>query len=213
MADAAAKGLKVICSLLLDEMAIKKQIQYDGKRTWGYVDIGVDSDIHNIEPASEAVVFMVVSVNASWKLSIAYFLIKGLTGAEKAKQVNEALCRLNDIGVEVISVTCDGPSAHFTMFKELGCQINNFENLQTYFPHPNNANKAVFAFFDTCHMLKLVRNCLGSSPQVLVDPNGDKIKWAYIEELFKIQEEETLSLANKLGKKHMAWQKLKIKVN
>lgn len=34
-------GRHLICSLMLDEMSIKKQIEFDGKRVWGYVDIGI----------------------------------------------------------------------------------------------------------------------------------------------------------------------------
>ena len=34
------KGQKVVCSLMLHEMSIRKHAQYDGKKVVGYVDLG-----------------------------------------------------------------------------------------------------------------------------------------------------------------------------
>lgn len=73
-----------MCFLLFDEMAIKQQIDFDGEKNWGYIDIGFDSSGFEVEPASEALVLMVVPHNLSWKLPIGYFLIKCLNGVGKA---------------------------------------------------------------------------------------------------------------------------------
>ncbi|GBN27794.1 hypothetical protein AVEN_158652-1, partial [Araneus ventricosus] len=37
---ANAAESKVICSLIIDEMSIRRQIEFDGKRLYGYVDLG-----------------------------------------------------------------------------------------------------------------------------------------------------------------------------
>ena len=106
----------VICSLMLDEMAIKKHIAWDGERYRGYVDIGnnvVDDDSNPV--AKDVIVFMVVSVKESWKIPIAYFFIDGLSGNERANIVKVCIRKLNDVGVKVVSLICDGPSCHFTM--------------------------------------------------------------------------------------------------
>lgn len=209
--DAEKKNQKVICSLMFYEMAIKKQTEFDGVRNWGYVDIGFPVDNYQVEPATEALVLMVVSHYGGWKLPIGYFLIKSLTGSEKANIINEALVRLHDINVEVTSVTCDGPPAHFAMFRALGCDFAP-NKMRTHFPHPTDAQIKVFAIFDACHMFKMVRNCFGNL-QVLVDSEGGQIKWEYLKKLHSLQSEETLTLANKLGKKHMEWRKHKMRVS
>lgn len=172
--EAKVLGKKVICALMLDEMAIKKQIEFDGSRYWGYVDLGMDLQNSEVHPASEALVVMVVSQNASWKLPIAYFLIKSLTASEKANIVKESLIRLHEIDVEVTSVTCDGPSAHFAMFKELGCDFN-VGCMQTSFPHPSDSSLKIYTIFDACHMLKLLRNCF-ADVKILTTEKGDNIK-------------------------------------
>ena len=78
-----------------------------------------------LHPASEALVILVVATQGYWKLPIAYFLIKSLSGKEKANVIAESLTRLSTAGVTITSVTCDGPSAHFTMLKELGYNFDD----------------------------------------------------------------------------------------
>ena len=55
-----------------------------------------------------------------------------------------------------------------------------------------------------CHMLKLVQNTLGDKKSV-VDGSGDIIKWDYITNLHKLQEQEGLHFGNQLRSAHMAW--------
>ena len=59
---------------MLDEMAIKKNVSWDGTR---YVDIGSNEtdDDDSLPVAKDALVFMVVAINSSWKVPIAYFLL------------------------------------------------------------------------------------------------------------------------------------------
>ena len=190
--EAKKMNHKIVCALMLDEMAIKKNISWDGKRFCGYVDIGNDAPDDDSSPvAKDALVFMVVSVNASWKVPIAYFLIDGMNGCERANLVNVAIKKLSDVGVEVASLTCDGPSCHFSMVSTLGADLKNPSNLKTHFQHPLDSSKRVHIIFDICHMLKLVRNTLGAGG-IIVDKDGNKIMWKYIEELESIQSNEGL---------------------
>jgi hypothetical protein len=62
--DALQKKQKVVCSLMLDEMAIRKHISWDRKRFRGYVDLGNGSKEDDKEPvAKDALVLMAVCVN------------------------------------------------------------------------------------------------------------------------------------------------------
>ena len=99
-----------MCALMLDEMAIKKHVQWDGTRFHGYVDLGTECDDGTNPVATEALVFMVVPLNASWKLPVAYFMIVSVSGFERA--VQQCLCKFADIGVLIEFITCDGPSCH-----------------------------------------------------------------------------------------------------
>ena len=83
-ADEAAKtGKPLLCALVIDEMAIRKQVEWDGKKYHGYIDMGTELNDDSIPVAREALTFMIVSLNASWKLPVGYFLISGLGAKEK----------------------------------------------------------------------------------------------------------------------------------
>ena len=104
---ATREGEQVMVALMLDEMAIKKHVQWDGKKMVGFVDIGNGVFDDSAPPATEALVLMAVALNSSWKVTLGYFLIAGLTGTERANIVTTCILRLHDVGVRVVSLTCD----------------------------------------------------------------------------------------------------------
>ena len=57
--EAEKDGKTVLCSLMLDEMAIKKHVSWDGKRFRGYVDLGNGVEDDDSSPvAKDAIVFL-----------------------------------------------------------------------------------------------------------------------------------------------------------
>ena len=178
-----AKNRGTICTLMLDEMAIRKHIQF------GFVDVGNGQQDDSAPMAKDALVLMVVSVNASWKIPVAYFLMDGMSGPERANVIRECLLRLHATGVQVVSLTCDGPSCHFSMFNDIGADLSlNTSTFQTSFPHPSDTSIRVNILLDACHMLKLVRNTLVDRG-VLFAAEGGRISWGFIESLNTLQEE------------------------
>ena len=195
---------------MLDEMAIKKHISWDGKKYNGYVDLGNGIKDDSLPVAGDALVFMVVAIDESWKVPCGYFFIDGLSGAERANLVNVCLQRLSDAGIKVISLTCDGPSCHFSMLSALGASLHPSKMIP-YFLHPSNKEK-IYVLLDVCHMLKLVRNTLAEK-EIILDKDGGKILWQYLTDLHKLQNDEGLRLGNKLKKAHVQWRQQKMKVN
>jgi len=208
--SAGQKGNRIICNITMDEMAIRKQIEYDGTQFRGYVDHGTgNNDSDSLPVATEALVLMVVPLNCSWKIPIGYFLINSLTAEEKANLVREAIVRLNDINIEVVCLTCDGAPNNMSMFTELGASVNT-ENFKSHFPHPCNPTKVVNVMLDVCHMLKLLRNTLGT--QDIFDGRDGVIKWEFVDRLYKLQEKEGLRLGNRLKSEHINWKSNIMKV-
>ena len=82
------KQQKLICNFVFDEMAIRKQTEWTGQKFTGYVDVGTNIASDSLPEAKEALVYMLVALNAHWKLPFAYFLINSLTATEKAHLVN-----------------------------------------------------------------------------------------------------------------------------
>lgn len=135
--------------------------------------------------AKNALVFMVVGLDSNWKLPIAYFLINGIASETSAVLIENALVQLHEIGVEVVSLTLDGPNEHFATVRKLGAVISE-NKIQPYFFHPITS-KPIYVIFDACHMLKLIRNAFGEG-KILLDNEGNKIEWRYIVQLAKLQE-------------------------
>ncbi|CAH0558622.1 unnamed protein product [Brassicogethes aeneus] len=210
--ESQSNNKEVFGSLLLDEMSIKKSLEFDGKQMWGYVNVGVPTENDELQPATEVLVIMVVCHTGHWKIPIGYFFIVSLSAKEKANLIRESLIRLHEIGVIITSVTSDGPSTNFAMMKELGCIFDNVHNLKTWFNHPSANSQKVFCILDACHMVKLMRNNFASL-QIIKDPNGNNICWSYIKKLYELQENEGLHIANKLKKAHLEWHRQKMKVH
>ena len=201
-----------IYSKELTAFALTLQNTWDGAQSRGYVDLGNDVDDDDRPLAKEVLVFMVVCVHSSWKIPCAYFFLDGLNGIERANLIKVCIQRLYDVGVRVISVTCDGPSAHFKMMSELGAKLNPPNNVNPSFQHPSSKDHKVYALLDICHMMKLVRNAFHKHG-TLLDDEDNKIEWKYFEALNKLQESEGMHIANKLTKAHMNWWQQKMKVN
>jgi hypothetical protein len=59
---------------MLDEMALRKHVDWDGEKFRGYLDIGTGVVDDYLPEAKYALVFMTVCINDSWKLLCGYFL-------------------------------------------------------------------------------------------------------------------------------------------
>lgn len=207
--EAEAKGHNVICNLVYDEMSIRKCIEWTGKITTGYVDIGANVSSDLLPVATEAIVFMLVAVNGHWKIPVGYFLVNGLAAPEKANLVNKCLEFVHQPGLIISSLTFDGTATNLRTCRILGANFDT-RNMESYFMHPKT-KKRVHIFLDPPHMLKLVRNCFGEC-RVLTTPEGKEIKWSYIEKLAEIHACQGLEAANKLKQRHIKWHNEKMKV-
>ncbi len=171
-------------------MAITKSVKWNGQRFTGYVALGTGvADDESFPPATEALVFMIVAVNANWKCIIAYFLVHALGGKEKANLVTTALSKLHAIGVRILSEPCDGPQGNVAMLRELGVKIGAL-HVDPTFTHPASGQKCV-GVLDVVHMIKFLHNCL-TSYQRICSPDSKQISWKYIEEQHNLQEGEGL---------------------
>ncbi|KAG8173952.1 hypothetical protein JTE90_009166 [Oedothorax gibbosus] len=196
------------CSLAMDEMAIRKEIIFQGGTQTGFVDYGTGFSVELEAPATEALVFMLVSIDSAWKIPVAYFFTNGLSSQQKAAFVDVALAKLDNVGVDVIAIVCDGLRSNLAMFEILGSKCDENGILKP-FPHVIQGSD-VFPVLDACHMLKLLRNLLAEKKVFLAE--GRLIEWRYIELLQKVQDENLLKLATSINQDHIAWYKQKMKV-
>ncbi|KMQ86508.1 thap domain-containing protein 9-like protein [Lasius niger] len=147
----ASKGIKLQFGVQVDEMSIKKGIEWDGKRYHGQIDLGLQNE--ETEEATYALVIMLVFLNGHFKTPVAYYFIKGLTAEVRANIMKEVLTVLYENGIiDVRSITFDGASSNLV------------------------SKEHIVVVPDACHMLKLIRNTL--SEYDLIDKEDNRIKWA-----------------------------------
>lgn len=203
-------GKQLYVNLIFDEMFIRQHAQWNPNRMKfdGFIDMGRPSTKDESRSlAKEALVFLVSGADGDFKIPVAYFLTNGLIAEEKAAILNEILIRLADIGIVVVAVIFDGLPANLSMCKLLGADLVTGD---AHILDPADDSHKIYIIFDAAHMLKLLRNCLGS--RNLIDVDSEKIEWKYIELLYEIQRKLSFNLGNKLTKEHMGWSNKRMSV-
>jgi hypothetical protein len=204
---ASSSNKKIVCSLVFDEMAIRQHVEYDGRDYFGFVAMGGCLNVSQTDIAKEALVFMVVAINDTWKIPVGYFLIQSITSDQKATLVTQCVDLILQCGMLVANITSDGCPANFTMAKKLGCCFDI-----------NNINTSCDAYGadilpDPSHMCKLVRNTFGEKAEFWMNPiSNEIIDFHFLALLNDLQENEGLHLANKLRSRHISFFKQKMKV-
>lgn len=171
----------LLANLVIDETAIRKQVEWNGSRFTGFVYVSGHIDSDELPEAREVLAFMLVCLNDRWKIPVGYFLANGIGASEKANLVNKCLEFLHESKIVVTSLTFDGAASNVSMIKKLGANVSNFNNIKSYFKHPVTQEK-VFILYDPCHMIKLVRNCFASM-KVLKNGSNELINWEFISKL------------------------------
>lgn len=201
-----------ICALTLDEMEIKKQLQLDANgKVQGFIDLGSGNlNDDSLPQATKALAILAVGLYGCWKLPLGYWFTDGANGTFLASVITSSTEKLYEVGCVEVSVTADGAPCNVKAFETLGCKFHS-TNLQSLFPHPSNASMKVCAILDVCHMMKLFRNMFHEYKVIKVPGVGDA-KWRHIEQLQNIQENEGMTLANRLSRQHVQYQNQKMKV-
>lgn len=174
-------------------------------KTLGYVNYGNFTD-QNETFASEALVFMLVSLTEKFKCPIGYFLTDKISGDIQAQLLKTAIEKVQDVGGHVVNVTFDGAQCNLSALNKLGCTLNQ-EGLKTKF---KVNEEEIHVLLDPPHMVKLARNCL-CDKKVICSPKGN-IQWNLLEKLVEVQGKLGLKFANKLSGKHIKFQNKKMNV-
>lgn len=205
-----SQGKRLMLALMMDEMAIRRHIDYDVQnRTLVGMCQGHPSIENETETAKEAFVFMVNGINESFQIPVAYYFTHSTNATLKKQILTEVVESLIDCGAIVASLTFDGYRAHPTMCRLLGANLDVYSpEFQPYF---TIKGRKIFIIYDNSHMQKLIRNSLASK-EVLFDADGNQIKWQYITDVIHFSTEKGLHLTHRMNKSHLQWKKKIMKV-
>ena len=156
------------CFLLVDEMAIKKEVVWDikNKKFAGNTDYSSILAEEQDSIATNALVVMAVGLKRPWFHPIAYFLVNRVNAEMQAQIINEAINLITEAGLDVHGVTFDGCAKNLATARHLGCNLNNLDGS---FKHPSRPGKILYVILDVCYMLKLACNSLGDMKVFFTD--------------------------------------------
>ena len=124
--------------------------------------------------------------------------------------MKKAIELVNNTGAFITNIACDNPKVNLSMLKQLGAVLDP-DNLNPKLSIKNVLGLFILAMPDSPHLIKLTRNTLGDWG-LLIDGEGNSVRWEYIVHLHKLQCETGVHFANKLRKPHVEYKKNKQKV-
>lgn len=198
-------GSRIMCSLVFDEMFIRKQVFWSLQQLdyIGHIDFGQDSISDEKTIAKQVILFMLNGLNVDSEFPLAYFFIDTLNAQQRKNLILEIIKCVTSCGVRITNLTFDGYSANTTMYILLGANLDIASpSFQTFFRNPFNDDE-IYVILDPCHMEKLVRNALATK-QIFYDSQNRKIEWRYFEALYNFSREVNFR-THKLSKKQVEW--------
>jgi len=202
------------CNLVFDSMAIRKQLIWNKSKEKfiGMCEYGNNTTMEDSEtPATEVLVFMLVSLTGKFKWPIAYFFINKISASIQAELIKTALILSQQSGIKVWSITCDGAYVNYSTMNLLGCDlyVDDYSKLKCSFKHPS-ADYDIYFVPDACHNIKLARNALGDIK--MFSSHSGLIQWQHITNLHLLQNNVNLKLANKFSNAHITYKQNIMKV-
>lgn len=117
----------------VDEMSIRKNLNFDGYKTHGYVETGDTFENGSLKIASQALVVLLVGINNSFKIPIGYFLIRSATAEQRATIIQVAVEMCQEVPIKITNLTFDGTACNFAMARTLGCEFKDYDNIKPVF--------------------------------------------------------------------------------
>lgn len=104
-----SNGKQFLCSLALDEISIRRHVQWcdSSKKFLGPITYGRSDKNGEIPVARNVLVFMITSINVKFSIPIAYYFIKLLDSLEKSILLKDVISVLTNFGIKVVNVTFD----------------------------------------------------------------------------------------------------------
>lgn len=200
-------GRQLHLTVLSDEIAIRKQLCYcnETQKFIGFSTVtnssehnrSEDDDTSKLKLAKYALVFLVVGPD--FKLPIAYELLNGLEGNDRAALTLRVIKNIEEVGTRVISLSSDALAANITTAESLGVK---FGEGNTYFTSPTYPEQKIYFILDPPHMLKLVRKHFASNK---IHYRNELVNWDLLKILMDKQSMDNFNMCNKLTMKHIKW--------
>ena len=204
--------------ILQDEIKVKDDLIYcpTTGQLIGYVNLDETSNyILDIERgtqqasrdlATSALVIMVRGVTTNLKFPLAAFATRGLDSTQLHTVLWQVIELLEDRGLKVLFITCDGASQNRKFFEINRVEDNGEPVHSTPNPYADDERQLYF-ISDVPHLLKTARNCFANSgahrKSRLLWNNGQPMLWTQLVNLFSNHIENELYTKSHLTRAHI----------
>lgn len=148
-------------ALSFDEIHIRQQVLFNGKKLVGFIeygDIAKDINFDKEQQAKSALFIVATEINGNKRLPIGYILTAGLDAELMSTVIKSSLTKMSEAEARVLTITFDGLPANFAATEKLGAVLDiSSDDIQPYIIHPETRSK-VYIIPDVVHMFKLLRN-------------------------------------------------------
>ncbi len=184
-----------ICTFLMDEMSLKRGIQYDPREDALICTVWD----HDLSTAGTAMVFMVRCLRARWRQAVAFFFVNtAVTGEKLLEKMMTCLGKLKECGLKLAAVTSDQGS-NLTYLTN----VLKITPEEPYFALQDNDGVAheIAMLPDYPHLLKSVRNALLN--HTILTSKG-LASWSHIADLYNLDSAGSIRLCPRLTPQHIA---------
>lgn len=138
-------------------MRIKEKLQYYKQRDCfvGQVDTELGQKDTSPVLANSLLCFVISGLTTPFRIPVAYYFTKGLTGNELYKLIIFVMKKVEACGFKNVRLVTDNHKVNVNAMKLLG---NGLVTYRT--EHPCDPDRQLFMSFDPCHVLKNVRSQL-----------------------------------------------------
>ena len=204
--------------ILQDEIKVKDDLVYcpTTGQLIGYVNLDdISNQILDIEKgnqqasrdlATSALVIMVRGITTNLKFPLAAFATRGLDSSQLFTILWRVIELLEDRGLKVLFITCDGASQNRKFFEMH--RMNDSDEPVNSTPNPYAEDgRQLYFISDVPHLLKTARNCFANSnshkKSRMLWKGGYNILWTHIVDLFTYHIENKLYTKSKLTEAHV----------
>lgn len=199
------KTTKKLCCIVIDEMSIMKNVEYDSvnDQVSGYVD---DSINRKKILADQVIIASVKGVTHSWKQIVGHWFSHNKSKTEVLSEVVSQLVNFcNNVGLIPKVLICDQSSKNSKLASKLGVTRKT--------PYFLNGAEKIYFMFDPPHLIKSLRNNLLKYDLMW---RKNTAKWSHIKSLYTHQEKFRVNLIPKITRRHIffrsSFQKMKVKL-
>jgi hypothetical protein len=144
-----------ICSLVVDDMAIKEKLEYSRPDDTFYGASNITKEPLGKRPvlANKLLCFVIHGLSTKYTVPVGYFFHKTLSKDRFFEITMEVIEKVHSCGFRILRIVSDNHKSNVALFKKIGNGA-----LKVRVSHPVDPEFPLFCSFDYCHVVKNARN-------------------------------------------------------